>query len=165
MTDDESAQDGLNFRYTTMFRIWRELADQKTSACCKEHLSTVSSLSHTSHSETYREQHKKDVLYDISPARTTNSHCGTPRVPVMACVLRFVAPTAKALVQVELAITIHIVTVSSLEIGQPIACDIYECCDCYAQDARSDQDDPDLTCICQLLYMPQHTTGTSIKVA
>jgi len=83
----------------------------------------------------------------------------------MACLLRLVAPTAKALVQVELAITIHIMAVSRLEIGQPIACDIYECRDCSAQDTRSDQDDPDLTCICQLLDMPQDPTSASIKVA
>lgn len=82
----------------------------------------------------------------------------------MACVLRLVAPTAKALVQVELAIAIHVMAVSSLQIRQPIARDVYESCDCSAQDACSNQDDPDLTCICQLLYMPQYPTSASIKV-
>jgi hypothetical protein len=63
------------------------------------------------------------------------------------------APTTKALVQVEPSISINVVTIASLEICKPVTRHINEGRDTAAQYTGSNQNDPDLTCIRQLLHM------------
>lgn len=67
------------------------------------------------------------------------------------------APTAKALVQVELPISTiiaNVFAVPCLQVTQPITRHIDERRDAAAQDARRNEDDPDLTRIYQLLDRP-----------
>ena len=146
MPNNEPAQNSLDLRYTAVFGVGRKLAHQQASASSKK----------------YRKEHEEDVLDDISSTHAANSHGSTPRIPVMTSLLFLDSPTTKALVQVEPPISINIMTITRLEICQPITRHVDKGCNTSAQYAGSNQNDPDLTCIRQLLDMAKYTTGTRV---
>jgi hypothetical protein len=111
---------------------------------------------------TDREDDKKDVLDDISSTYAANAHSSTPRVPIMTCLFCLMSPTAEALVQPKSPIAINVMAVASFEIGKPITRDIYKCSDTSTEYASCDQYNPHLTCIHELLQMPEYPAGASV---
>lgn len=86
-------------------------------------------------------------------------------MPVVTLCVLAISPAAEPFVQVESTVPIHIATIAHLEVTQPIAHDINESSDGSTQHTGSDQDEPYLTRVRNLLHMTQDPRCARIEVA
>lgn len=74
-------------------------------------------------------------------------------------------PAAEALVEIETPVSISVTTIARFQVAKPVTCNVDEGCNGATQDARSHQNDPDLTGIGQLLHMSQDPACTRIEIS
>jgi hypothetical protein len=151
--NDKPTQHRLDFGDTAMFRIWRELSNQEASTCSKDDLSEVSTYMGLLMSRTYRKYNKEDILDNPPTTLRMYTQSTTPRMPVFALRVLAISPTAEPFVQVKLSVRsrIGVATESRLQIAHPVANHVDESCNSSTQYSSSDQDDPYLACIRNLL--------------
>ena len=105
------------------------------------------------------------ILDNPAPTARFNSEGTTPWMPVMAVRVLLVAPATKALVQVKSPVAIDIAAVARLQVSQPIARDVNESSNAAAQNARSDQDQPYLAGVGQLLDISHEARRARVEVS
>jgi hypothetical protein len=105
---------------------------------------------------TYRKQDKHDILDDI-PASLARTYQRSPAPPVLALCHAVLAPTTEGLVQVELSLVVNIAAYASLQVPHPITGNIDACCDAPYSDACRNEDQPNMTGICQHPKLPKNS--------
>ena len=170
MAKNETAENRLDLRDSTMLGMGREFTNEKTGTGSEKDLYPVSTKLNLSpvlamETTTYRIYNEKDILHHPAPALACDAHGLPPGVPIVALLRLRISPAAKRLVQVEAAVSFSPMAIARLEIGQPITGDINKSSYAPTQDTSGNQNNPHLAGIRKLLYLAQHATCARMQVS